>query len=364
MAYYSPKQVKEARNSNILEYMISKGEAFQRQGNYYRHVEHSSWVYDSRRKVIFFNKDIEKPAVNNCITLAMKLYDFSFEEAIGDILGSDVSVLSEADYQVKENEPLNYQRDIKEQSNFSSVFSYLTKEREIDPTIVSMFNQANLIGEDRYQNIIFKIFDRAKPMNPEIVGVELRGTRFLPEEKRVLKDRPYFLFHHPGNQKDAMFYASLDSKLPTREIKVFEAPIEVMSYLSLYKDTYLGAKKVLANTEFCAMSGLKHQVLEAYLKKVIESNRKLTEDKKQTIPRVALCVNNDEAGIEFIDRFKKYLSTKGYSDTFIQQYVRMELPVSQLGKYESFDFNDQLKEVNQLKAIDQSVMIQEKYMME
>ncbi|EOS7908290.1 DUF3991 and TOPRIM domain-containing protein [Enterococcus hirae] len=364
MSYYSPNQIKEARNSDILEYMISKGETFQRQGNYYRHTEHSSWVYDSRRKVMFFNKEIDQPAVNNCIILAMKLYDFSFEEAIGDILGSEVKVLSEADYQVKENEPLNYQRDIKEQSNFSEVFSYLTKEREIDPTIVTLFNQANLIGEDRYQNIIFKFFDRTQIMNPTVVGVELRGTRYLPEEKRLIKDRPYFLFQHPGNQKDAMFFASLNSKIPTGELKVFEAPIEVMSYLSLYKERYFGAKKVLINTDFCAMSGLKHQVVESYFRKVLEYNRKMAEGKKTIVPRISLCVNNDEAGRDFVDRFKKYLAQKGYSETFINYNVRQELPVSQLGKSESFDYNDLLKETNHLKTIDRSMMVQEDNLME
>ncbi|OTN83723.1 hypothetical protein A5810_003103 [Enterococcus faecium] len=110
---------------------------------------------------------------------------------------------------------------------------------------MTLFNQANLIGEDRYQNIIFKFFDRTQPTNPEVVGVELRGTRFLSEEKRMIKERPYFLFQHPGNQKNAMFYASLNSKLLTGELKVFEAPIEVMSYLSLYKENYFGAKKYL-----------------------------------------------------------------------------------------------------------------------
>lgn len=364
MAYYSPEQVKEARNSNILEYMISKGETFQRQGNYYRHTEHSSWVYDSRRKVMYFNKDLDYPAVNNCITLAMKLYDFSFQDAIGDILGSDITVLSEADYQIKDHEPLDYKRDIKEQANFSEAFVYLTKERGINPGIVTLFNQANLIGEDRYHNIVFKYFDRTKPMNPEVVGVELRGTRYLPEEKRMIKDRPYFLFQHPGNQKDAMFYASLNSKIPTGELKVFEAPIEVMSYLSLYKENYFGAKKVFINTEFCAMSGLKHQVVEAYFRKVLESNRKLTEGKKTVVPRISLCVNNDEAGREFVDRFKKYLAQKGYSETFINYNVRQELPVSQLGKSESFDYNDLLKETNHLKTLDQTMMLQEENMME
>ncbi|EMF0574849.1 hypothetical protein H4N23_002592, partial [Enterococcus hirae] len=82
MAYYSPDQVKEARNSNILEYMISKGEPFQRQGNYYRHAEHSSWVFDNRNKVMYFNKETNQTAVSSCIILAMKVYDFTFEEAM------------------------------------------------------------------------------------------------------------------------------------------------------------------------------------------------------------------------------------------------------------------------------------------
>lgn len=361
MAYYSPDQVKEARNSNILEYMISKGEPFQRQGNYYRHAEHSSWVFDNRNKVMYFNKETNQTAVSSCIILAMKVYDFTFEEAMADILGTEVSILSEGDYQIKDNEPLNYKRDIKESKDFSDVFFYLSKEREIDPEIVTLFNRANLIGEDVHKNIIFKMFDRTQPTNSEIVGIELRGTRFLPEEKRLIKDRSYYLYQHPGNQKDSMFYASLNSKLPTKEIKVFEAPIEVMSYLSLHKQEYF--YKPTLNTEFCAMSGLKHQAVEAHFKKVVESNRKLTEDKKQTVPRITLCVNNDEAGIDFIDRFKNFLGKKGYSDTFINQYVRVELPVSQLGKSESFDFNDQLKEVNQLKKLELEISNEEEHVM-
>nr|WP_301554869.1 toprim domain-containing protein [Enterococcus hirae] len=131
-----------------------------------------------------------------------------------------------------------------------------------------------------------------------------------------------------------------------------------------YKENYFGAKKVFINTEFCAMSGLKHQVVEAYFRKVLESNRKLAEGKKTIVPRISLCVNNDEAGREFVDRFKKYLAQKGYSETFINYNVRQELPVSQLGKSESFDYNDLLKETNHLKTVDQSMMVQEEYVME
>lgn len=362
MAYYSPDQIKEARNSDILEYMISKGERFQRQGNYYRHTEHSSWVYDSRRKVMFFNKEIDHPAVNNCITLAMKLYDFSFIEAIGDILGSEVTVLSEEDYKVKEHGPLDYQNDVIEKKNFLKVYNYLTDEREIDPQIVRLFNQANLIGEDCRQNIIFKFFDRSQPKNSPVVGIELRGTRFLPEEKRIIKDRPYFLYHHPGNQKDSLFFAQLNSKLPTREIKVFEAPIEVMSYLSIHKKEYLEGPSF--NTEFCAMCGLKHHVLESYFRKVLASNGELAEGEKTIVPLISLCVNNDEAGRDFVDRFKKFLRYKGYSDKFIDYNVRQELPISQLGQPESFDYNDLLKEINHLQISDQSEILEEEHIMD
>ncbi|EOS7911078.1 hypothetical protein EAC57_RS13520, partial [Enterococcus hirae] len=80
--------------------------------------------------------------------------------------------------------------------------------------------------------------------------------------------------------------------------------------------------------------------------------------------RISLCVNNDEAGRDFVDRFKKYLAQKGYSETIINYNVRQELPVSQLGKSESFDYNDLLKETNHLKTIDRSMMVQEDNLME
>ncbi|EME3493824.1 hypothetical protein UL362_002439, partial [Enterococcus faecium] len=70
------------------------------------------------------------------------------------------------------------------------------------------------------------------------------------------------------------------------------------------------------------------------------------------------------AGRDFVDRFKKYLAQRGYSETFINYNVRQELPVSQLGKSESFDYNDLLKETNHLKTVDQSMMVQEDNLME
>ncbi len=346
--FFKKEEVLNARNTNILDYLIGKGEPFIKQGKYFRHGEHSSWVYDSRKNVLYFNKDSDELATNSCINAAMKVYGFSFLEAVGNILGSEAQILTEKDFHYEPPPRLDYQKDIQESLTFKNAYDYLTNEREIDSDIVDSFHKLNLIAEDTRQNVIFKTINRDTCQPIDVVGVELRGTRKIPEEKRLFKDRSYYLFQHPGNDPTQLFFTTLTRKVPTKEIKVFEAPIEIMSYLSIHKQEYLQEGSPAYNTEFCSMSGLKHTPVEQYFRKVVEDNRSSFDH--PVIPEITLCVNRDEAGMEFIDRFKKYLHGKGYSDHFIEQKIQIELPVSDVDRTKEFDFNDQLKERNWLKT--------------
>lgn len=348
--FYSKEQTEEARNTNILEYLISKGEPFRKQGHYYRHTEHSSWLYDDRKKVMYFNKSLETPATSSCVSAAIEVYGYGFAEAVGDILGSEAEVLTEKDFEVKENEPLDYKRDVKHSNTFMHVYNYLVNEREIDPEIVEAFKRNQLIGEDIRQNIIFRYVNRETNNVNDVVGVFLRGTKYLDEDKRLIPDRPYFLYEHPGNEKDTLFYATLTNTAPTKEIKVFEAGIDAMSYLSLHKDKYLESIQK-SNTDFCAMSGLKPEAVNEHFKKVVNSNRHLAKDEQSIVPKITLCVDNDEGGRNFIDRFKKMMAEKGYSENFVQNNIQVELPESEMGKTESFDYNDKLKEKNRIKQL-------------
>lgn len=293
---------------------------------------------------------METPATSSCVSAAIEVYGYGFTEAVGDILGSEAEVLTEKDFVIKENKPLNYKRDIKHAQTFFHVYNYLVNEREIDPEVVNAFKKTQLIGEDSHQNIIFRYVNRTTNKSDDIVGVYLRGTRYMEEEERLIPDRPYFLYEHPGNEKNTLFYAKLTNTMQTKEIKVFEAGIDLMSYLSLHKETYLKSIQ-RSNTDFCAMSGLKPEAVNEHFKKVVQCNRKQANEGQAVVPQITLCVDNDEGGRAFIERFKKMMAQKGYSETFIETKIHVELPESEMGKTESFDYNDKLKEHNRIKQL-------------
>lgn len=356
--FFSKKQIETARNTNILEYMISKGETFSKQGNYFRHTEHSSWVYDSRKKMMHFNKAVKDRDTNSCITVARNIYDLNFMEAVADILGTEAERFTEQDFIVNKQEPFNYKKDVRESHTFFHAYNYLVNEREIDSQIVNAFKKINLISEDTRQNIVYKMTNRETKDNSDVVGVALRGTRFIEPEQRLIPDRAYYLFEHPGNDKTSLFYASLNWNVQTTEMKVFESPIEIMSYLSLFKEDYFWEYQK-DNTEFCSMGGLKPAAVEAHYRKVVESNRKMAGDEQvPRVPILKLCVNNDEGGLKFIEQFKEYMREQKYSEKFIENNIKIELPISEDDKEKDFDYNDLLRETNKKKRqqrINQSI---------
>ncbi|MBC1925556.1 DUF3991 domain-containing protein [Listeria innocua] len=358
MKFYTETQVEQARNTNILEYMIAHGEDFIKEGRYFRHSEHSSWVFDDRNKMIYFNKSIQYDGkdvrqTSNCLTIAMMLYDLPFQEAVGDVLGTDASEVSPQFFAQQENASVfNYHKEVHEAQNFAKGLAYLTKERELDPKLVTDLYMKGLIRQDVRQNIVFKMLERSEVSQQGKLrcnGVELRGTTKIPKQKRLIKDRPYFMKLHENNELNASFHVRMTHRKPTTELKIFEAPIEVLSYISLYKATIFSddyAKE--NNVEFLSMHGLKYNPVHAFYEKVVANNKVLTENSLEFYPQMTLCVNNDEAGREFAQSFRKNLLHLGYSEHFIQAKVRDELP--KIEEEKGKDFNDLLKLTHQEEA--------------
>ncbi|GAB2023084.1 hypothetical protein RyT2_21580 [Pseudolactococcus yaeyamensis] len=358
MKFYTETQVAQARNTDILEYMIAHGEDFIKEGGYYRHSEHSSWVFDDRKKMIHFNKGMpyegkEIRHTTNCLTVAMMLYDLPFQEAIGDVLSAQASDVSAYFLDRQENQSnFNYTKEIRESQTFTKGFDYLTKVREIDPQLVTDLYMKGLVRQDTRQNIVFKMLERSESSKQGSVrcnGVELRGTVKIPKAKRLIKDRPYFMQLHENNEHNAGFHARMTHTKPTTELKVFEAPIEVLSYLSLYKQTIFSSDYAKDNNvEYLSMHGLKHTMVHDFYGKIVMNNKALTENSLDYYPQITLCVNNDEAGRAFTQSFRENLLALGYSKNFVQAKVCDELPEIE-GETE-IDFNDLLKFTHKAEA--------------
>ncbi|MFD1902818.1 DUF3991 domain-containing protein [Enterococcus termitis] len=295
--------------------------------------------------MMHFNTGAEERHTTSCISVAIQIYDMTFNDAVKEILGSEAEILTEQDFQVKQYDKFEYDKEVKHSKTFADVFHYLGSEREIDTEIINLFKRNGLLMQDQHKNCVFRMINRETMDINDVIGIELKGTQYIPPEKRMNPKRDHFLFQHPANDKTAVFFAALSSKMPTEEIKIFEAPIEVMSFLSLNKKEFLLTPRD-HNIDFVAGSGLKHAI-EAHFRKVVRANEKLSGGDARVIPKLTLCVNNDKGGIEYITSFKKFLSREGYSDKFLDA-INIELPKSVDKTIENFDYNDLLKETNRL----------------
>ena len=141
------------------------------------------------------------------------------------------------------------------------VFAYL-KKRGISPQVIRSFLDAGLLYEDaKYHNCVF-------------VGRDARGTPVFASRRGTYDlDGSSFKRDVPGSDKRVAF------RLPSRSdldwVLVFEAPIDLMSYLTLHR-------QVTSNA--VALCGVYGGALESYLKDYPH------------IKQIGLCLDADEPG--------------------------------------------------------------------
>ena len=166
-------------------------------------------------------------------------------------------------------------------SDMRRVFAYLTKQRFIDPQIISHFAHEHKIYEDgKYHNVVFVGTDENG--NPKQASV--RSTLSFGKTFRitVANSDTKYSFSHFGN----------DEKL-----FVFEAAIDMLSFITLYQKDW-------EQHSYIAMNG----VYESAVLKALEDHSDLQS--------VYLCTDNDEGGIEAAERLRDILAERGYTEIF------------------------------------------------
>lgn len=138
-----------------------------------------------------------------------------------------------------------------------------------------------MIYEDaRYHNAVFVGFDKDGIAR----HAHKRGTYTQGEPFKGNVDGcdPRYSFHHTG-QGDTVY--------------VFEAPIDMLSFLSLYQQDWQRHSYV----SLCGVA--EHALLQ------------LLEESPQ-VKKIGLCLDNDKAGIKARKRLASILVGKGYSEVF------------------------------------------------
>ena len=285
--FVSAEEKERVNNVNILDYLLSIGEPLKSEGNnFYRHEDHDSLVVNSRKNYFSWNS---RNVSGNAVTYLMNVYNLSFQHAVKKI-NDDLGDNALSSFKKPEpSYPSEFNYDVKEVSSTENVYNYLVHDRKIDPDLVQAFIKCLKKSSYSYKNVVFKWKEKG-----ELIGANLQGTREIPEEKRIHADRSYFKKVLPTTKEATNSGFNFTRGYPDK-LYFFEAPIDLLSYLSLNR-----AK--LTNCRLISMDGLKQQTVFQTIKNTLKELKENGRD----IKSITLCVDNDSAGKEFIDKLNQY----------------------------------------------------------
>ena len=293
-----------ANSVDLEEFLRMRGEKLERVGR-----EHKLIYYDSSgrhdsitlRGSTWF--DHKNQIGGGAIKFMQEFYDMDFQTAVQELLGQRVTPLSHSPPKVSAKEEKKEFRLPQANTNMHRVYAYLIKQRFIAPDIISYFAKQHTLYEDKeHHNAVF-------------VGVDENGVPRQASKRSTSTFGNAFRITCEGS--DTKYSFSHFGK--SSRLYVFEAPIDMMSFLTLYPKDW-------QQHSYIAMNGVYENAVLAALK----NHSNLSE--------VILCVDNDEGGIEAVDRLKDILSENGYTD------VKRLAP-----KFK--DWNEVLKAKNGVKAL-------------
>ena len=277
---FTDEQKVLANSVDLEEFLRMRGEKLERVG-----IEHKLIYYDSSGKhdsiTIRGSKwfDHKNQIGGGAIKFMQEFYDMDFQTAVQELLGQTVTPLSHSPPKVSAKEEKKEFRLPEANTNMHRVYAYLIKQRFISPDIISHFAKQHTLYEDKeHHNAVF-------------VGVDENGVPRQASKRSTNSYGNSFRITCQGSDTRYSFAHFGESK----RLYVFEAPIDMMSFLTLYPKDW-------QKHSYIAMNG----VYENAVLTALKNHSNLSE--------VILCVDNDEGGIEAVDRLRDILNENGYSN--------------------------------------------------
>lgn len=270
-----------ANSVDLEEFLIMRGEKLERVGR-----EHKLIYYDSSGKhdsiTIRGSKwfDHKNQVGGGAIKFMQEFYGMDFRTAVQELLGRSISPLSNSPPKADTEEQKTRDFILPEpNSDMHRVYAYLIKQRFISTDIITYFAKQHTLYEDKnHHNAVFVGLNE----NGEPKQAHKRSTNSIGSTFRITcsGSDTHYSFAHFG--EDERLY-------------VFEAPIDMLSFLTLYPNDW-------QKHSYIAMNG----VYENAVLTALKNHSNLSE--------VILCVDNDEGGIEAVDRLRDILNENGYSN--------------------------------------------------
>jgi hypothetical protein len=267
-------------NSVDLEHFLRmRGEKLERVGRESKLIYYdSSGKHDSitiRGSTWFDHKN---QIGGGAIKFMQEFYGMNFQTAVQELLGQTVSPISHSPPKAMAKGKKEFKLPERNE-NMHRVYAYLIKQRFISPEIITHFAKNHTLYEDKqHHNAVF-------------VGLDENGVPRQAHKRSTSTFGNAFRITCEGSDTRYSFAHFGESG----KLFVFEAPIDMMSFLTLYPQNW-------QKHSYIAMNG----VYENAVLTALETHKNLSE--------IILCVDNDEGGIEALDRLRDILNENGYEN--------------------------------------------------
>ena len=268
--HFTEEQKQQAASVDLERFLLCRGEKLITSGREKRLArDHSVTVRGNE----WYDHAEERGG--HAVSFVQKFYGLSYPEAVSLLLGGDTGNAFPAASEKEPEEPKPFELP-PANSDMRRVYAYLVKRRGIDRDIVTAFARAKLLYEDaEYHNAVF-------------VGTDADGVARHAHKRSTNSEGKAFRLNVEGsNPKHSFHHIGTDGRL-----YVFEAPIDLLSYITLNPENWQEHSYVAC----CGTAS--HPVLELVAQ-------------HPEIKAVYLCLDNDEAGHTACKRMEALLEMVG-----------------------------------------------------
>lgn len=266
--HFTEEQKSQARQTDLHDLLSRQGEKLKKAGSEYEWLDGTQKV--TIRGNLWYHQ--YEQVGGDAVDFVRRFYNKSYPDAVEFLLGGGYGTPSQSPPIAKQ--PKSFELP-KPHDNMRRIYAYLLHRRGIDHEVLSAFVHRRMIYESTpHHNAVFVGYDG----NGKAVHAHKRGTGSESTYKGNAEGcDPRYSFHWHGTSNRAY---------------LFEAPIDLLSFISMNKDGW-------RDHSYAAACGVSDQVLW-----------QLLSDQPQ-IDTVFLCMDNDDGGRKAVQRIMPKLQEKG-----------------------------------------------------
>lgn len=251
--------IKQARQTNLVAYLLNRGEPLKRIGKNYTHQNHDS-LFIKDNMFIWYSQQKQ----GNSIDFLILYYGMKFEEAVKELTETILPIMQTQQVETLYKPLQATQRA----SNEKRVIAYLCKRRGLKSNLIFTLIKQKRLYQDTIGNCNFVICD----WNEQPIGVEIVGTTDI-KYKQITTHSGYGFHITIGKPKKALY---------------FESAIDLLSCYQIFQ----------------------HKFTEHILISLGGLNNSVILELQSTNPTLEhwICVDNDRAGKDFTTNIQQHIN--------------------------------------------------------